>query len=82
MQDPDHTTEQCTWLNQKKTSRGSDPKCEIESKNENTTHKMQNSIFHLNQARLHEQRRSPPSLPHLIGNYKLFLAHFYSRNAK
>jgi hypothetical protein len=45
MQDPDHTTEQCTWLNQKKTSRGSDPKCEIESKNENTTHKMQNSIF-------------------------------------
>jgi hypothetical protein len=29
-----------------------------------------------------DPRRSPPSLPHLIGNENVFLAHFYTTNAR
>jgi hypothetical protein len=51
---------------------------------ETEQHKLQqkNLIYSWNPIEFTQPRRSPPSLPHLIGNYTLFLAHFYSRIVK
>jgi hypothetical protein len=38
--------------------------------------------FSLNSSKIHTPRRSPPSLPRLIGMKNMFSAHFYTTNAK